>query len=816
MTTFIIPDKSAVATVDPDVDVFPVWQGAGQRKATARQIVSAVGPQLMSSNTTINVRSSGGDFTTVQAALDSLNAYQISPRAVVTLQLAEETLTHTAPIMKDGPFGMYTYIKGVVYTRNVTSVQSSSGSTGAWSIVLNMNSVANVAVNDYIGLVTPSGGTLPTYLAGCHKITNVDAVNTRITITSTHRAATAPSGAIACVGTVFKSILSFAGVDGIRVWSGASTINLQDVCVVGTTTAGTNGLSIQDGGGRLYVEGVVGVSGFNVGVYGTYNVEINGDGDLIASSASGAAINADAGTFITSTNIVASGSGTYGIVSSNGGIVVANDSIITGNALDGAIANSCGSMRLGNTSVTGNLRWGINADTISNIAVDSVTVSNNVRGSYASRGLTGLDGNSIFTDQSYGNNLTVTPDGHNIFIGWGAGSANCGSTATATNEGSANTGVGQYATNSLTTGYMNAGIGYAALSSLTTGYNNVGIGQKAGQKITGGSTNNVTSYNSTYVGALTRASADGNANETVIGYAVTGNGANTVTIGNASVTATYLMGVVSASSYTASATITGALTKGAYSYGTIPYSATGCFASYNLSANSYSQVVISNSSNAAVASANLIVSNDLGTDATYYGSFGINSSGFTGAGALNLPNSTYLSCISGDLAIGTQDAHAIHFVANAAATDAMTISSANIPTINSPVLVDPKLGSTLANGQSLAVKSLTELTTIAAAATTTTTIQIPGNAIVLAVSVYVQTAIPTATTFTVGDSGSAARYSTAAVSVNLGSSDKGTKAGAYYNASALGILITPNGTPAANTGRVRVTIHYIEVTVPTS
>jgi hypothetical protein len=123
---------------------------------------------------------------------------------------------------------------------------------------------------------------------------------------------------------------------------------------------------------------------------------------------------------------------------------------------------------------------------------------------------------------------------------------------------------------------------------------------------------------------------------------------------------------------------------------------------------------------------------------------------------------------------------------------------------------------TSANGQYAAVLSLTELTTIAAAATTDTTIQMPANAIILAVSVRVTTAIPTATNFTVGDSGSATRFSTAAVSSALNSTDPGTKAGAYYNASATSVRITPDATPGANTGRVRVTIHYILVTPPTS
>ena len=121
-----------------------------------------------------------------------------------------------------------------------------------------------------------------------------------------------------------------------------------------------------------------------------------------------------------------------------------------------------------------------------------------------------------------------------------------------------------------------------------------------------------------------------------------------------------------------------------------------------------------------------------------------------------------------------------------------------------------------ANGQLLVVKHLTELTTIAAAANTDTTIQMPAGAVILAVSVRVTTVIPTATDFTVGDSGSAARFSTAAVSTAADSTDKGTKAGAYYNASALSVRITPNLSPVNNTGRVRVTIHYYEVTPPTS
>lgn len=123
-----------------------------------------------------------------------------------------------------------------------------------------------------------------------------------------------------------------------------------------------------------------------------------------------------------------------------------------------------------------------------------------------------------------------------------------------------------------------------------------------------------------------------------------------------------------------------------------------------------------------------------------------------------------------------------------------------------------------ANGQVFSdVQQLTELTTVAAAATTDTTIQMPAGAVVLAVSVRTTVTIPTATSYTVGDSGSAARFNTANVGVAANSTDAGTKAGAYYNAGALAVRLTMvGGTPANNAGRVRVTIYYYTVTPPTS
>jgi hypothetical protein len=120
------------------------------------------------------------------------------------------------------------------------------------------------------------------------------------------------------------------------------------------------------------------------------------------------------------------------------------------------------------------------------------------------------------------------------------------------------------------------------------------------------------------------------------------------------------------------------------------------------------------------------------------------------------------------------------------------------------------------NAQKSAIASVTELTTIAAAAFTDTTIVIPAFALVTGVSVRVTVVIPTAATFDVGVAAATQRYhvalSTAADTVAASVARDGT----HHYTTAVAVRITPNLTPADTTGRVRVTIHYIQLTGPTS
>ena len=78
------------------------------------------------------------------------------------------------------------------------------------------------------------------------------------------------------------------------------------------------------------------------------------------------------------------------------------------------------------------------------------------------------------------------------------------------------------------------------VATLHTAANNTALGYQAGRYISGGSTVNSWSTNSTYLGMNAYPLADGDVNETVLGYGAVGNGSNTVTIGGTGTTGTII------------------------------------------------------------------------------------------------------------------------------------------------------------------------------------------------------------------------------------------------------------------------------------
>jgi hypothetical protein len=113
--------------------------------------------------------------------------------------------------------------------------------------------------------------------------------------------------------------------------------------------------------------------------------------------------------------------------------------------------------------------------------------------------------------------------------------------------GSQNIALGGDSLYSITTGYQNIALGSQSLYSNTTGYQNIALGIASGKYIADGVTLNEISNNSIFIGSEIRANANNQNNQIVIGDSAIGNGSNTVTLGGAAITDTYLKGNVQAS-----------------------------------------------------------------------------------------------------------------------------------------------------------------------------------------------------------------------------------------------------------------------------
>jgi uncharacterized delta-60 repeat protein len=132
----------------------------------------------------------------------------------------------------------------------------------------------------------------------------------------------------------------------------------------------------------------------------------------------------------------------------------------------------------------------------------------------------------------------------NTFIGDGAGLSNNPS------RGTYNTYIGVAAGATNTIGQGNLAIGPDALNDSMFGDNNIAIGSEAGRFAGGG--NHFSPNESIFIGIQSQAQSDNQTNQIVIGSGAIGNGSNTVTIGNTSITSTTLRGRVSASLFSGS------------------------------------------------------------------------------------------------------------------------------------------------------------------------------------------------------------------------------------------------------------------------
>jgi hypothetical protein len=110
--------------------------------------------------------------------------------------------------------------------------------------------------------------------------------------------------------------------------------------------------------------------------------------------------------------------------------------------------------------------------------------------------------------------------------------------------GIGSTAVGVSALQGNTTGSNLSGFGVGALTGNITGNNSSGFGVNAGRYISDGSTSLTITNNSCFFGVDTKGTQNAT-NEQVFGYNATGNGSNTVTIGDFNITNNFFRGALS-------------------------------------------------------------------------------------------------------------------------------------------------------------------------------------------------------------------------------------------------------------------------------
>jgi hypothetical protein len=329
---------------------------------------------------------------------------------------------------------------------------------------------------------------------------------------------------------------------------GTTTEGVYELDLVGdfrsTLDANINGLTVGKGGGQVATNTAVGFEALNATNTGGFNVAIGYRALKAYTGDSNVAIGTNALTANTTGNT------NVGIGSSAGQLITtANKNTLVGYAAGSSNISSHGNTYIGYAA-------GISATSNSNTLIGSeagynmsTAAQNTFVGNSAGRAVTSGGTNTLigyFSGYSLSTGSENVLIGNNIMAASSTASQNTIVGAFAGNvlTANGNSYLGWYAGVSATTSTYNVGIGWGALQSITTGGSNTAIGARAGRFFGASTSANTTGTQGIFIGYETRASADGNTNETVIGYNVVGNGSNSVTLGNTSVTKTILQGNV--------------------------------------------------------------------------------------------------------------------------------------------------------------------------------------------------------------------------------------------------------------------------------
>jgi hypothetical protein len=327
-------------------------------------------------NDTTGDGSLGNPWATVRNAISYLNGFRLN--AIVTINVAAGHYTESS-LYIDPPNGYYTRIRGAaILTKSMTSLQSSSGSSGTWTHIINLNNITGISVGDFVAINVISGGTNNATMYGYHEVTNVDTGNNRITISNKNKSAGTPSGAITADVYVFTTILRFNGTTGFNIRDVVKdflgNIGLSQIGTTGTTI----GISLSSYGtnnGAGWVGSWIGASGFYDGmrVSGPANFRVT---YTFAGNCSSGGFRCDNNGYFIMSGLAITAGNSHGLTIYHGGAMYPSSTITCGNT-NGAYLNGNSYLLMGSGNTVINNTVGILATRSSHASMAGVTISDN-------------------------------------------------------------------------------------------------------------------------------------------------------------------------------------------------------------------------------------------------------------------------------------------------------------------------------------------------------------------------------------------------------------------------------------------------------
>jgi hypothetical protein len=530
----------------------------------------AIDPLLMSGGNGLGVKQNGSIL--VKTGVDYLD---FRGSIELTRQGKTVIVTGTASGTGSGVTGP----TGATGADGAAGVTGAVGPTGATGVTGAQGIQGNTGAT---GATGPSGVTINGITAGTITIREGSGILINTNIPGKEIAVENQWGELADSATTLQSyiitslnnqigdvnIVAGTGIT-LSVSTGQIIIGLSGSAQIGATgatgpTGATGSQGIQGIQGNTGPTGATGPQG-NTGVtgpVGDYVISFNGKTGAIQGVSSingltGAVINVaftNTGNTFTQTNVFQNDIIVNSHTVGRGGASEATNVAIGTSALaanEGSVNNS---VAIGYGSASLNTDTGSRIVSIGSLAMenasgcsDSIAIGNEALRNSANADYNIAIGTEALKNSAGINNIAV---GHQASFSNTTGVRNTaiGPGSLYTNEsGTRNIGIGTGTLSVLTNHSDNVAIGDEALENITDGSRNIAIGSMAG-KLLPDFSNHISATGSIFIGYDTRASADNEQNEIVIGTNAIGKGSNTAVIGTTGQSAAYIYGLLNAPS----------------------------------------------------------------------------------------------------------------------------------------------------------------------------------------------------------------------------------------------------------------------------